>query len=687
MSRVSAAEAVELLREGVGDEAEFRPHQWEAIDNLVNERERLLLVQRTGWGKSTVYFTATRLLRDQGEGPTLIISPLLSLMRNQIEDARDDLGLEAVTIHSNNEDEWEEAKEAVIQGSCDLLLISPERLGNQEFRENVLDEMTQDFGMLVVDEAHCVSNWGHDFRPDYLEIKGIVDDLPEDTPVAATTATANDRVVSDVTSQLSDLEPLRGRLDRESLTIQTIEMEAREDRLAWLAENIPTDGSAGIVYCLTTEEVTRVAEWLSDYGIEAEPYHGSMADEPRRELEAKLMNNEVDAVVATNALGMGFNKPDLEFVIHFQRPPNLIRYYQEIGRAGRNLDEAYAVLLAGDDDDDIAEYFIENAFPDPDEFETVLSAIEDSDEPLNRKAIMKREDVGWSATSKCLNILDVEDAIRKADGGYVRTENAWSYNHENFEKITEQRWAELERIQEFVETDECLTRFIDDELDGELDDECGRCANCCGDFFPRTVENQALVDEALDYYQSNGGKEISPRKQVHEKFGTYHFIDDDLVIEPGRALSVCGDPGWGEAVQDGKENAGMFGPELVEASAELVGEKWDPDPSPAWVTAVPSTSSPGLVTGFASMLADKLDIPFVPAVEVNGKEKSQRDFENSYQQCWNVQDAFTVTDEVRSAPVLLVDDIVDSRWTLTEVGKTLREAGSGRVHPFVLAER
>ncbi len=684
--RVLQDDARDLLRECIGDDATFRPHQWEAIDKLVNNRERLLIVQRTGWGKSTVYFIATRLLRDRGEGPTLIISPLLSLMRNQIQNAEDELGLDAATIHSNNEDEWDDIIDAVTNGTTDLLLISPERLSNPAFRDDVLDEMLQDFGMLVVDEAHCVSDWGHDFRPAYREIKPLVNELPVDTPIAATTATANERVVQDVTTQLPDLDPLRGKLVRDSLHIQTIKLDKKEDRLAWLVENFPDTHRSGIVYCLTTRDVEIVTDWLNDNDINAAAYHGSMDTERREEIEQQLMNNELDAAVATNALGMGFNKPDLEFVIHFQRPPNLIRYYQEIGRAGRDLDDAYAILLAGEEDDDIADHFIETAFPEKYEFELVLEALEEADEPLSRIDVMKRKDIAWGTSEQCLSMLEVDGAIEKTDNGYVRTEVEWQYNGEKIESVTEQRRAELERIQAFVEADSCLTQFIDNELDGQLTRDCGYCASCAGDFFPTTVENDATIEAAKDHYDKHAGSEISPRKVIHQREGTYTRIPEENRVETGYALTFWGEPGLGTRVQNGKEDVGMFGVELVEDSETYIEDEWEMNPEPEWVAAIPSTSQPGLVTGFASMLAKRLDLPFVDAVSSNGERPSQREFENSYQQCWNVQDAFTVDGDIPDGPVLLVDDVVASRWTLTEVGRTLREEGSGPVYPFTLAE-
>lgn len=685
-SRVSKEAARELLKRSIGPDAEFRPQQWEAINGLVNDKERLLLVQRTGWGKSTVYFISTKFLRDQGEGPTLIISPLLALMHNQIQDAEQQLGLEAWTINSNNTEEWEEAKQSVIDGTCDVLLISPERLANQEFQDDVLLEMEDEFGLLVVDEAHCISDWGHDFRPDYRRIKRVLQELPQGIPVAATTATANDRVIEDVTQQVPNLRVIRGNLVRESLRIQTNRIGSRAERLAWLAENVRDVSSSGIIYCLTTDEVEIVADWLDGQGLDVEPYHGGMEGERRRELENRLMMNDVDGLVATNALGMGFNKPDLGWVVHFQRPPNLIRYYQEVGRAGRGLDEAFAILLSGEEDDDITEFFIEQAFPTPTEFDAVLETIEQSDEPLYKYEILKRLDVSWKATTKCLDILRVENAVIRVDDGFERTGKDWSYDHERFESITEQRWKELAQIQEFVDTDACLTKFIDDALDGVMDSPCGQCANCTGDFLPPTVRDEGLIQAAVEHYRTESWAEISARYFMPERDGGKSKIAESRKPEDGRVLSVYADPGLGKLVQEQKEQD-RYNDQLVDAAVEHIRKKWGPDPEPAWVTAVPSYSGEGQVTDLGERIADGLSLPYEDALQKTEETRPQHELANSYQKRWNVEDVFEVTESVRRGPILLVDDTVNSRWTLTEAGMTLRDAGCGAVYPFALAER
>lgn len=611
---VSKAEAQRLLAQSIGPDADFRAQQWDAIDRLVNDKDRLLLVQRTGWGKSTVYFIATKLLRAQGEGPTLIISPLLALMHNQIQDAEQQLGLEARTIHSNNTDEWGETKQSVVDGSCDLLLISPERPAKQEFQEEVLLEMEDEFGLLVVDEAHCISDWGHDFRPDYRRIKRILQELPDHIPVAATTATANDRVVDDVTQQVPDLDVIRGDLVRESLRIQTIEIESRAERLTWVVENIQDVPSSGIVYCLTTDEVEIVADWLNRQGLNVSPYHGGIDGDRRRELEEKLMANEVDALVATNALGMGFNKPDLGWVIHFQRPPNLIRYYQEIGRAGRGLDEAFAVMLSGEEDDEIADYFIEQAFPTSTEFEAVLSVLEECDRPLYKYEILQRVDVSRKSTTKCLNILRVENAVIRVDDGFERTSKDWSYDYDRLESITEQRYEELAQIQEFVTTDSCLTKFIDDVLDGSLESTCGRCANCTENFFPTGAQNEDLVQAAVEHYREASWEELSPRYFKPQRNGGKTKIAESRKPADGRILCQYGNPGLGTLVSEHDGTDDPYSEELVTAAVEHIQEDWQPSPAPEWVTAVPSESGTDAVTDIAKRIAKRLGLPYDQAL-------------------------------------------------------------------------
>ena len=359
--------AAELLRELAGPDAQFREHQLEAVRDLVSDRARVLCVQRTGWGKSAVYFLATALLREAGAGPTLIVSPLLALMRNQIA-AAERIGIRAHTVNSTNREAWSEVRELLEADAVDVLLISPERLNNPQFRTAMLPLFAERVGLLVVDEAHCISDWGHDFRPDYRRIAEMLERLPEGVPVLCTTATANDRVVADVEEQLSvgraaGLRTYRGPLGRTSLRFEVVDLPGQADRLAWLASHLPELPGSGIVYTLTKRDADLVADWLNAHGVAAEAYSGDSATDRRIAVEDRLLRNDLKAVVATSALGMGYDKPDLGFVVHYQAPGSVIAYYQQVGRAGRGIERAEVVLLRGAEDRRIQDFFIEQAFP------------------------------------------------------------------------------------------------------------------------------------------------------------------------------------------------------------------------------------------------------------------------------------------------------------------------------------
>ena len=372
---MNRTEAESLLRQMLGADKSFRDGQWEAIEAAAMRKQRVLVVQRTGWGKSIVYFIATKILRDGGSGPALLISPLLALMRNQIEAARN-IGLRPVTIHSENRDEWEAAQSVLTRNECDIMLISPERLANPEFIRHVLQRFQKSIGLFIVDEAHCISDWGHDFRPDYRRIVRVLERLPPSVPVVCTTATANNRVVQDVVAQIRNLQVQRGPLIRASLKLFNIKLSDQSERLAWLAHFVPKLPGSGIIYCLTISDTRRAAAWLRENGIAAREYHSDVESEDKLESERMLLANECKALVATVALGMGFDKPDLGFVIHFQRPGSVIAYYQQVGRAGRAVDEAYGILLNGHEDDEIQDYFIRSAFPPAETMLQVLRELE-----------------------------------------------------------------------------------------------------------------------------------------------------------------------------------------------------------------------------------------------------------------------------------------------------------------------
>lgn len=682
---VDKQQAEQLLKKMLGPQANFRDGQWEAIEAIVCKKKKTLVVQRTGWGKSIIYFLGTRMLRDRGAGPAVLISPLLSLMRNQIEMAAK-IGIKAESINSTNEDEWSDIEEKLQKGDCDILLVSPERLANPRFSSEIVPSIKGGIGLFVVDEAHCISDWGHDFRPDYRRIVRIVKNLPPNVPVLATTATANERVIRDIQEQLGpDLTILRGPLARASLRLQNIKLNDQAERLAWLAENLPELPGSGIIYCLTIADCKRVAEWLRKQAIDAWEYHSKLNTEEREIREQKLLQNQIKALVATVALGMGFDKPDLGFVIHYQRPGSLVSYYQQVGRAGRAVDNAFAILLNGREDDEIQDYFIRSAFPGPEEMLKVLEVIEQSDRGLTIPAMLSHLNVSKGRIEKCLKLLEVDGAVARNGSIYFRTANPWVLDTKRAEMITALRYQELTRIKEFVVTKECLMEFVARELDDPYAGPCGKCANCQSPFFTCNL-NHDLVLRAVEFLR-NDYQIIEPRKQWPSGgIGRWRGrILDDLRNEEGRCLCIYGDAGWGRQVGVDKYQKNRFGDELVSASVDLIKNRWQPQPSPAWVTAVPSLRRPELVRDFASRLAEGLGLPFYPVLVKVQDTPAQKNMQNSAQQALNVADAFSVRGSCPNGPVLLIDDLVDSRWTLTVCGALLREAGSGPVHPFALA--
>lgn len=691
--------ALEYLRTALTDpDAEFRDGQWECIDALLNRR-RMLVVERTGWGKSMVYFLATRLLRDSGMGVSLLISPLLALMRNQLE-AAGRIGLRAETINSTNSDEWDRIGSELRDNAIDILLVSPERLANDKFRNNVLSHVAEQVGLFVVDEAHCISDWGHDFRPDYRRIVRVLQALPLNVPVLATTATANDRVVTDVISQLGEsIDLVRGPLVRESLKLQNIIMLSPAARMAWLAQTIPELPGSGIIYTLTKRDAERLAEWLRINEISAEAYHSGLVTQdgepPRREvLEQMLLRNDLKVLVATVALGMGFDKPDLGFVIHFQRPGSVVHYYQQVGRAGRAVDEAYGILLHGEEDERITDYFIRNAFPPQKHIEVILEALRNIDGGLTVRQLESSLNLRHGEIEKALKFLSVESPspVTKIVSRWNATAVAESYriNQEYVESILEIRRHEQRQMTEYMEHGACLMEFLEVALDDPTARPCGKCAGCNGEPLLSTEYDHELANRAAIFLKRNY-QPLKPRRQwpSGNAMPTYELsgsIGDDLRAEEGRALCLWRDAGWGQMVASGKYDSGRFDDELVDACVEMINQ-WDPQPAPVWITCIPSLNRPSLVPDLARRLAEALSIPCYPDVlQKASNNEEQKNMQNSYQQAHNLDGVFTVHPEFESfGPCLLLDDMTDSGWTFTVAAALLRRGGCEVVFPLALA--
>lgn len=683
-----------ILEQLAGPAAVLRDDQWTAIEALVVQRRQALVVQRTGWGKSAVYFISAKLLRERGHGATVIVSPLLALMRNQVAAAQR-AGVRAATINSGNVTEWDEIHERVNNGDLDVLLVSPERLNNPDFRDTVLPALAADAGLVVVDEAHCVSDWGHDFRPDYRRIRTLIAELGSDVPVLATTATANDRVVDDVAAQLGvggrDTLVLRGGLDRESLRLSVVQAGGGAQRTAWLAEHLDALPGSGIVYTLTVAQAHDVAALLRERGHEVAAYTGSTETAEREQLEADLLGNRVKALIATSALGMGFDKPDLGFVVHLGAPSSPIAYYQQVGRAGRSTDSAEVVLLPGREDQDVWRYFASVAFPSESMVRNVIREL-DPDRPQSTPALEPLVDLGRTRLEMVLKVLDVDGAVRRVKGGWVGTGEPWDYDEARYRKLDEARRREQQAMLDYQSTDECRMTFLRRQLDDpdlKNGERCGRCDNCAGAHFSAAVDEgaAALTEERL----MRPGIEITPRKQWPSGLAKLGVVLSGRIGDgpaPGRAIGRLTDLGWGPRLRRLlDEPDGEVPPEVVQAAVKVLAS-WDWEIRPTAVLAMDSDTHPVLIGSLARELArlgrltDLGVLQYIPGrrpVAAANSAYRVAALEGS----WSPPDSSAIA--AVGGPVLLVDDRVDTGWTLTMAARVVKLAGAPAVLPFALA--
>jgi len=681
--------AEEVLRGLAGPDARLRDDQWTAIHALVVQRRRALVVQRTGWGKSAVYFVATALLRAAGAGPTVIVSPLLALMRNQIEAAAR-AGVQAVTVNSANTADWEATYAAIDAGEVDVLLVSPERLNNPDFRDRVLPRLTASAGLLVVDEAHCVSDWGHDFRPDYRRLRALIAELPPGIPVLATTATANDRVVRDVTEQLglASGQPLvlRGSLDRESLRLSVVRLPTPAQRLGWLAAHLAELPGAGIVYTLTIAAAEEVAEFLSERGFPVASYTGKTDPEQRLAAEADLLANRVKALIATSALGMGFDKPDLGFVIHLGAPSSPVAYYQQIGRAGRAVQRAEVVLLPGAEDRDIWAYFASLAFPAEPLVRRTLEVL--SDRPLSTAAIETRVDLSRTRLEMLLKVLDSDGAVQRVKGGWVATGRPWHYDEERHRRIATARQAEQAAMLAYLDTAECRLVYLRRQLDDDTAQPCARCDTCTGTVWSPSVD--AATEAAAQERITRPGVPVPARKQWPPGMAELGVpasgrIPAGELAEEGRVIGRLSDIGWGTRLREllSTDDDAPVPPDVLDACVKVLAG-WPWAARPVGVVGIGSRTRPHQLAHLARRIAEIGRLPLLGTATPVGPRPAPS--ANSAQRLAAVWDGFAVPDLADvDGPVLLVDDVVDSGWTATVVAHLLRRAGAPAVLPLALA--
>ncbi|MBO3749030.1 ATP-dependent DNA helicase RecQ [Streptosporangiaceae bacterium NEAU-GS5] len=679
-------EAEERLRALAGPEARLREDQWTAIRALVVDRRRTLVVQRTGWGKSAVYFVATGLLRELGEGPTVIVSPLLALMRNQIA-AAERAGIHAVTINSANPEEWEKIYAQVAEGTVDVLLVSPERLNNPDFRDNVLPELAESAGLVVIDEAHCISDWGHDFRPDYRRLRTLLGELSYGAPVLATTATANARVTADIAEQMGDdALVLRGPLERDSLRLSVVRLPGADRRLAWLAQTLRELPGSGIVYTLTVAAAQEIAAYLRDQGMPVAAYSGQTDPAERLAAEDDLLANRVKALVATSALGMGFDKPDLGFVIHVGAPQSPVAYYQQVGRAGRGVERAEVILLPGAEDRDIWAYFASLAFPPEPVVRATLAELGDG--VLSTAALEARVDLSRSRLEMMLKVLDVDGAVRRVKGGWESTGEPWAYDADRYARVAAARKAEQDAMLDYITTTGCREEFLRRHLDDPAAHPCGRCDNCTGDH--RVTDIAPAAVEAAHARLVRPGVDIEPRRQWPTGLADLKGrIKPELSADTGRALGRLTDIGWGTRLRELLAAPDGPVPDDVFAAVLSVLKSWEWERRPVAVVGVPSTSRPQLIGSLAERLAQVGRLDHLGDLGYRaGSPGSQF---NSAQRVTAVRGTLAMPTSLAArvaavtGPVLLVDDRVDSGWTMTLAAALVRHAGAPAVLPLALA--
>jgi ATP-dependent DNA helicase RecQ len=675
--------AQEHLTRLAGPSAVLRDDQWRAVEALVAEQRKVVVIQRTGWGKSAVYWIAAGLRRAQGYGPTLVISPLLALMRDQVA-AAERSGLRAVTLNSANIDDWPAIEAQLAADDVDVLLISPERLNSFGFRSRVLPHLAPRIGMLVVDEAHCVSDWGSDFRADYRRIKDVLTGLPPGTPVLATTATANDRVTADVAAQLgTDTLTLRGSLDRESLALSVVPTPDVPTAYAWIADALAGADlpGSGLIYVLTVAATTQLASFLRDRGHDVVAYSSQTPPEERSDVEGRLLAHELRAVVATSSLGMGLDHPTLGFVINLGAPPSPIAYYQQVGRAGRALDTAQAVLLPTAADEKIWAYFDSTAFPSEDRVRRVLDVLASG--PVALPRIEADAGLRRGRLETLLKVLDVDGAVERVDGGWTATGRQWVYDAERYQGIAAARRREQRSMLAYERSESCLMRHLRYELDDDSAADCGRCAVCAGRLpAPGLTPSPDTVRAAVTHLRAQTTV-LEPRKMWPSGAPRRGKIADHARAEPGRALAVADDPAWSGAV-----DATLVGDEPVPAEvfdglvATLSRWGW-PAGRPSWVTWVPSRAHDALLADLAGRLAALGRMQVAGPIGASGPG-FQRDAAISVDSARGALNRLSISGSVPTGPVLLLDDTTRSGFTLTVAAALLREAGSGPVYPLVL---
>jgi len=645
----------------------FYDEQWLTI-NKIFDGEKVLLIEKTGFGKSLCFqFPATIF-----DGVTVVFTPLIALMRDQVKKLNS-LGISSKCINSEQtpEENSQIINEAK-QGKIKILYIAPERQENSEWIESTRQ---MKLSMVVVDEAHCISVWGHDFRPAFRRIINLVKLLPKGLPVLATTATATKRVELDIAKQIgNNILTIRGNLMRDNFKLFVVKVSSEDEKLIWLGRNINNLPVSGIIYTGTRVNTEIYSKWFEYLKIPSIGYNAGLDANSRIEIEKGLMNNTWKCIISTNALGMGIDKPDIRFIIHTQIPQSPIHYYQEIGRAGRDGQPSYIILFYNPEDRKLPEAFIEGGRPSIIKYERVINTIKS--ELLGERDLMKRTNLKQNQIRVIKADLIEQGIIREVTIGKSKkfefVPNSQPLNTKAFEELRNARLADLEKMIEYAETDKSRMSFLCEYLGDKSNHTFNNCDN--------TGEKKIIVNVTKEWEEKlqNFREDYFPELEVESKGSK---------IVNGVAASYYGVSNVGAALHRSKyEQGGDFPDFLLKLVLKAFRKKFGQEKFDL-VLYVPPTSSGDLVKNFAVKISQVLKFPISHNLVKTRQTKEQKVFENGYLKTDNVNDAFTFTtpNDIKGKSVLLVDDIFDSGATLKEIGKLLTKLGALKIAPIVIA--
>ena len=647
----------------------FYDEQWATIERLL-KGERILLIEKTGFGKSLCYQFPAIIFG----AVTVIFSPLLALMRDQVNKLNS-FGIAAQCINSEQSAEQNtDILQQAIDGKLKILYIAPERQENDIWLEKVREIK---LSMVVVDEAHCISVWGHDFRPAFRRIISLVKLLPRDLPVLATTATATQRVEHDIMGQMgAGLHIIRGNLLRGNFLLYVIKVNSDEEKMAWLAEYSDKLEGTGILYTGTRSDAETWSRWLEFMGISSVSYHAGLDPASRIEVEQGLMSNRWKIIVSTNALGMGIDKPDIRFVIHTQIPQSPLHYYQEIGRAGRDSKPAKIILLYGPDDTALPLSFIESAKPAISKYERVTESIKN--ELLSEKEIVKKVDIKLNQFRVIKADLLEQLIIREVKNGRIKKYEyifgAPSLNTQRFEELRTAKKADLKHMINYVDTPTSRMKYLCDFLGDVTDRDFTNCDNT--GLEKLTILLTSEWKHKINEFRENYFPELLVESRLSKN------------LVNGVAASYYGVSTVGQAIHRCKYDGGGDFPEyllqltIMAFRKRFGGEHFD------LLVYVPPTKSGSLVRNFAMKLSAALKIPVSHGLIKTRQTAEQKMFENSYSKKDNVSAAFSYENpaEVPGKHILLFDDIFDSGATLKEIGKLFSKLDAAIIAPLVIAK-